>query len=68
MAEEAKEPAAPAAAEKAAGGETKKKKISRMSLAELDQAIESTRKHMGGTLSDYGRALVERKEILNKMK
>ena len=50
------------------GGEKKKKKISRMSLKEVERAIEQTSKRMGGLLSAYGRALVAQKEIIIRMK
>ena len=39
-------------------------KISQMSLAEIDLAIQETEKHMGGLWSRYGKILVARREFL----
>lgn len=41
------------------------KKIGRMSLAELDEAIEHCRKQQGGLWSRYGQSLAGRKAALN---
>lgn len=49
-------------------GEKKKKKISRMSLQEVERAIDQTGKRMGGLLSAYGRALIAQKAILTRLK
>ena len=43
--------------------ETKKIKIRRMSLEQMDQALEKTAKNMGGFWSCYGKALSARREI-----
>ncbi len=44
--------------------DTKKKKINRMSIEEIEVVLEKTRKHMGGLGSRYARSLIGRKAIL----
>ncbi|MFC1808716.1 hypothetical protein ACFL3D_01155 [Candidatus Omnitrophota bacterium] len=44
--------------------ETKNKKISRMSLSEIDAKIADMRKAMGGDNSRYAEHLLQRKEVL----
>lgn len=44
--------------------EEKNKKINKMSMAELDKAIEKTKTSMGNLSSRYAKKLIERKEFL----
>ncbi len=67
MAEENK--AAAAAPSGDAGGEkaaAKQLKVTQMNLAQLEEAIEKTKKSMGGLTSRYGRSLAARREVLKK--
>lgn len=43
-------------------------KISRMSLAEVEKAIEQTQKQMGGLTSHYARTLLAQKAFLSSQK
>ncbi len=43
--------------------EKKKIKIRRMSLDQINEALEKTQKNMGGFWSDYGKALAARREL-----
>lgn len=43
-------------------------KISRMNLAQVEKALEDTKKHMGGLISHYGRTLLARKAFLSNLK
>ncbi|MGB7295942.1 MAG: hypothetical protein WBC70_10170 [Candidatus Aminicenantales bacterium] len=56
MAEEKKEPAE----EKRKQG----KKINKMSLTEIEKALEAVQNSQGGLISRHARALIRRKEIL----
>ena len=42
----------------------KNKKINKMTLEELEKAIEKTKETMGGLSSKYAKELLERKEAL----
>jgi hypothetical protein len=42
----------------------KSTKVSHMTLAEVEKAIDLTQKQMGGLTSRYGRALVAQREVL----
>ncbi|MBN1494029.1 MAG: hypothetical protein JW938_07770 [Candidatus Omnitrophica bacterium] len=44
--------------------ENKSKKISRMTLSEIDQKIAEMRTSMGGDTSKYAEHLLKRKEVL----
>ena len=53
--------------EEQAGGNTEKKrgkKITRMSLTEIEKALEQAQKQMGGNGSAYARFLLARREVL----
>lgn len=57
--------------EKNAAGGTgtgKHKKVSKMTLAEIDHALETLRKTMGGHHSAYARQILDRKQILLREK
>ena len=41
-------------------------KVTQMSLREVEEALEGTRQSMGGTHSQYARALLARKEYLSR--
>jgi hypothetical protein len=67
MAEENKAAQAPAGD---AGGEktdSKHPKVTQMNLAQIDAAIEKTKKSMGGLTSRYGRSLTARRDALKNM-
>ncbi|MFA6601172.1 MAG: hypothetical protein WCU74_09225 [Candidatus Omnitrophota bacterium] len=55
---------APKAEDGAVKEAAKKIKVSHMSLAEVEKAMETTRKQMGGLTSRYGRSLLGRLEVL----
>lgn len=44
------------------------KKINKMTLSELDKAIEATKASMGGLTSAYAKELLKRKEVLSAKK
>lgn len=44
--------------------QTKNKKVNRMSLQEVNDALKKTEEHMKGTTSQYARALLARKSEL----
>lgn len=44
--------------------EKKNKKINKMTLAELDEAIKKTEEHMKAMTSQYAKSLLERKKEL----
>jgi len=46
----------------------KNKKINKMTLVEIDKAIESTKQNQGGLTSKYGQELIKRREILSSKK
>ncbi|MCM8775617.1 MAG: hypothetical protein NC930_04610 [Candidatus Omnitrophica bacterium] len=46
------------------GDKIKRDKVGRMSLQEIDIALEKVNKHMGGFQSRYARALLSRKRFL----
>jgi hypothetical protein len=48
--------------------EKKNKKINKMTLSELDKAIEATKSSMGGLTSAYAKELLKRKENLSAKK
>jgi len=48
--------------------EEKNKKINKMTVEELDKAIEKTKTSMGGLTSKYAKELLERKDFLNVAK
>ncbi len=50
--------------EKKGQKEEKNKKINKMTLAELDKAIEKTKEHQGDLQSRYALELLKRKEYL----
>ncbi len=71
MAENQKDPKPPAAKEPAPRPQAKEAKprhlkISRMSLRDIEQALEGAQRHMGGLHSQYARALLARKEFLTQ--
>lgn len=45
--------------------EAKKKKISRMSLADVEKALKSAQEKMGGVSSKYALKLQQRKDVLS---
>jgi len=48
--------------------EKKNKKINKMTLAELDQAIEKTKQNQGNVNSRYGKELLKQREVLSAAK
>ncbi|HOV12789.1 MAG TPA: hypothetical protein PK771_00730 [Spirochaetota bacterium] len=50
--------------EKQGQKQDKNKKINKMSVAELEKAIEKTKEHQGDLQSRYGLELIKRKEYL----
>lgn len=48
--------------------ETKNKKIGKMSLDELNSAIEKTKEKQGGLFSRYAKELIKRKDTLSSKK
>lgn len=44
------------------------KKINKMTLSELDKAIEKTKSSMGSLTSAYAKELLKRKEVLSAKK
>ncbi len=67
MAEENKAAEAPAKETGAEKAVEKQLKVTQMNLAQLDAAIEKTKKSMGGLTSRYGRSLVARREAVKSM-
>ncbi len=63
---EEKETQAEATAESASGD--KRKKISRMTLAEVEKEIKSAQEKMGGLRSSFARVLLARKQELSAAK
>jgi hypothetical protein len=49
-------------------GEQKNKKIKKMSLKEIEKAIEKTKQNQGGLYSKYANELVKQKEYLTSLK
>jgi hypothetical protein len=46
----------------------KNKKINRMTLEELDKAIENTKQNQGSMNSKYGKELLKQREVLSTKK
>ncbi len=64
----AKEAKPQEAAPGAESGKRRQAKISGMSLAEIEKALEHTQKNMGGLASHYARTLLARKAFLSGRK
>lgn len=61
---QAEEKPAPASSE--GEGKVKVKKISQMTLAEVEQKLKTLEKQMGGFQSDFARHLLARKQVLSQ--
>ncbi len=46
--------------------QSKNKKVNKMTLSEVEEALKKTEEHMKGNTSKYAQALLSRKEELSK--